>query len=170
MPIILLFFVGMFAGLIVGLIVGKSKDFEWGIGTGCLIMGMVGLGVSTYAGIHRYYELKGTVKTIGTLVDYLETKETSADVETDKSYEVTYYIPIVRFSTPDGNTYTIRGLGGSKKWQIKDDIDILYKPSNPEKGFIADFQNTWALTCVLLLFSSFPLLVGFFFIGEKIWD
>ncbi len=33
MPIILLFFVGMFAGLIVGLIVGKSKDFEWGIGT-----------------------------------------------------------------------------------------------------------------------------------------
>ncbi|EMN00627.1 hypothetical protein LEP1GSC021_1826 [Leptospira noguchii str. 1993005606] len=58
MPAVLFFFVGIFIGSIVGLIVGKLKDFEWGIGIGCSIIGIFGLGVTTYVGIHRYYELQ----------------------------------------------------------------------------------------------------------------
>ncbi|EKR75413.1 PF12158 family protein [Leptospira noguchii str. 2006001870] len=168
MPAVLFFFVGIFIGSIVGLIVGKLKDFEWGIGIGCSIIGIFGLGVTTYVGIHQYYELKGMVKTKGTLVDYIEKSELSAESDTD-NYYVTRYIPIIRFSTSDGKTYTIQDLGGSKKWEIKDNIDILYKPSDPEKGFIFIFQNTWGQTFALLFFSSVPLLIGFGFIGGKIW-
>ncbi|EMO54412.1 DUF3592 domain-containing protein [Leptospira noguchii] len=168
MPVVLFFFVGIFIGSIVGLIVGRLKDFEWGIGIGCLIIGIFGLGVTIYVGIHQYYELKGTVETKGTLIDYIEKNELSTESDLE-DYYVTRYIPIIRFSTPNGKTYTIQDLGGSKKWEIKDNIDILYKPSNPEQGFIANFQNTWGRTFVLLFLSSVPLLIGFGFIGGKIW-
>ncbi|EMO09136.1 PF12158 family protein [Leptospira borgpetersenii str. Noumea 25] len=150
------------------MIVGKLKDLEWGIGTGSLIIGIVGLYATINVGMDRYNELQDTVKTKGILVDYIEER----DIRTTGKYrtEVTTSVPLVNFSTPDGKEYTIRGLGGPRKWQIKDNVNILYKPSDPHKGFIADFQNTWGVTWALSFFASFSLLVGFFFVGGKIWE
>ncbi|AAS69662.1 DUF3592 domain-containing protein [Leptospira interrogans] len=148
-------------GILTGLIVGKFKGLEWGMGIGGFILSIGGLILTIQIGINRYNELKDAVTAKGILIDYTEEREV-------KSHRINYS-PLVRFSTPDGKKYTIRGLGSNrKKWQIHDAIDVTYKPSDPNQGFITDFQNTWGLTWALSLITLFLLSIGIFFIGGKI--
>lgn len=55
------------------------------------------------------------------------------------------YFPVVEFKTPEGKTFTFRGHVGSDlpKFQIGQQVEVLYDPTKPENAQIDTSHDKW---------------------------
>jgi hypothetical protein len=154
----------VFAGLAVGGLVGWLKNFNWGIASGCLIIGAGGLAGAAWLGWHQYQLLAGTQRTEGVLVEFVTV--TSTDGEGRRT---STQAPVVRFKAGDGQTYRVQGLGSSQAQRDPGDaVGIRYRPDDPQRAVIDDFQNQWGGVWALALFGLFPTMFGTYFLGLQV--
>ena len=158
---LLTFWGGVFAGLAVGGLVGWLKNFNWGIASGCLIIGVGGLAGAAWLGWHQYHRLAGTQQVQGVLVEFVTVESTDGQGRSTRSRA-----PVVRFKAGDGQTHRVQGLGGSQGHRAPGDaVAVRYRPDAPQQAVIDDFQNQWGGVWALALFGLFPTLFGLYFLG-----
>lgn len=145
--LILLFWAAMLGGLLLGLLVGWWRGMFWGVGVGCLV---IGLGASTAAGLlawQRWQFVSHATLVQGTLRGFNSG-------------------PQVEFRTPDGTVHQVHGLGGSQSGQSEGDaVPVRYPAADPSQAIVADFQNLWGGVLAFTLFGALPLAFGAFFTG-----
>lgn len=153
---VLLLWGGIFAGLIVGGLLGWRAGFQWGLGVGCLLIGIGGLAGAGHLGWHRWQAIDGTVATSGVLMDFV-----SETVRESSGRRLTVRSPIVRFVAEDGTEHRVKGLGGSRASASPGDpVPVRYRPEDPTQALVADAQNLWAGVWGLGMFGIVPLMVG----------
>ncbi len=153
---VLLLWGGIFAGLIVGGLLGWRAGFQWGLGVGCLLIGIGGLAGAGHLGWHRWQAIDGTVATSGVLMDFV-----SETVRESSGRRLTVRSPIVRFVAEDGTEHRVKGLGGSRADASPGDpVPVRYRPEDPAQALVADAQNLWAGVWGLGMFGIVPLMVG----------
>lgn len=157
-----LYFAGaaFLVGPVLGVVVGRFKGFEAGIGAACLVIGLTGLTGAVQVSRDRWQMLQGTVAAEGRLVEYRAERHRSGDGKITVTQ-----VPVVRFSTPDGISHEISGLGGSQaNMSPGDPVPVRYLPADPEHAIVADVQNAWGAVIALILFGVMPTLFGLFFL------
>lgn len=153
---VLLLWGGIFAGLVAGGLLGWRAGFQWGLGVGCLLIGVGGLAGAGHLGWHRWQALDGTIATSGVLMEF-----TSETVKESNGRRRTVRSPIVRFVAEDGTEHRVKGLGGSRaNASPGDPVPVRYRPEDPAQALVADAQNLWAGVWGLGMFGIVPLMVG----------
>jgi hypothetical protein len=153
------FFGGALAGILIGGLVAWRRGAEAGIGTGCLVIGLVGLLGAAHAGWHRWHAIAATAEAQGVLV------ATASDLDTAGRPPGESRGPVVRFTTPDGQTHRVTGLGGSQSQRHPGNaVPVRYPPDDPSAAVIADFQHLWGGVGALVLFGTMPTLFGLYFL------
>lgn len=153
---VLLLWGGIAAGLAIGGLLGWRAGFMWGLGVGCLVIGVGGLAGAGHLGWHRWQAIDGTVATTGVLLDFSDETVTNAE-----GRRLAVRVPLVRFVAQDGTEHRVRGLGGSQgRASPGDPVAVRYRPEDPSQAIVADAQNLWAGVWGLGMFGIVPLLVG----------
>lgn len=161
---VLLLWGGIFAGLAVGGLLGWRAGFQWGLGVGCLLIGVGGLAGASHLGWHRWQALDGTIATSGVLMDFV-----NETVRESGGRRVTVRSPVVRFVAEDGTEHRVKGLGGSRgSASPGDPVPVRYRPEDPAQALVADAQNLWAGVWGLGMFGIVPLLVGIAAIPRRV--
>jgi len=161
---LLTFWGTVFAGLAVGGLVGWLKNFNWGIASGCLIIGAGGLAGAAWLGWHQYQLIAGTQQAQGVLTEFVTVESTDG-----KGRNTSSRAPVVRFKAGNGQTYRVQGLGGSQgQHEPGDAVAVRYRPEAPQQAVIDDFQNQWSGVWGLGLFGLFPMMFGLYFLGLQV--
>lgn len=161
---LLTFWGSVFAGLAIGGLVGWLKNFNWGIASGCLIIGAGGLAGAAWLGWHQVQQLEGTQQAQGVLLEFVAVATTDGEGRTTTSRA-----PVVRFTARDGRAYRVQGLGGSQGERAPGDaVAVRYRPEDPQQAVIDDFQNQWGGVWALALFGLFPTMFGLYFLGLQL--
>jgi hypothetical protein len=107
--------------------------------------------------IHTEYFMLHAVRTKGTIVQMLPVKPIS------DGGVVPECLPVLRFQTEDGQSYTIRlnlSATNPPSFQVGDTLTVLYDRGNP-KGAIPDlFAQLWVIPITLLGIGVAHGLVG----------
>jgi hypothetical protein len=153
---VLLLWGGIAAGLAIGGLLGWRAGFMWGLGVGCLVIGVGGLAGAGHLGWHRWQAIDGTVATTGVLLGFSEETVKNTD-----GRRLTVRVPLVGFVAQDGTEHRVRGLGGSQGGASPGDpVAVRYRPEDPSQAIVADAQNLWAGVWGLGMFGIVPLLFG----------
>jgi len=126
---------------------GISARLLLALGAVCLLLGV-------YLASQTLDFTQGAQQATGTVVRYFETKEGGRDT----------YRPMVRFTTPEGNIYTVSGQlsTGSKRFAIGAEVPVQYPPGEPQKGRIATFTDNWLGPVVSGAIGVLALIAGVF--------
>lgn len=164
---LLVFGASLLVGPAVGGLVGwLRKNFHWGAGIGALLIGLAGLYAASSIAWHRYQSIADTAVVQGSLVSF--TEERSRD---SKGRMTVSHVPVVEYVTPDGQTRSVKGLGGGLSDKSSGDpVEVRYSLADPSRALVADFQNMWGAVWGLGMFGLFPTLFGLFFLGTAIGE
>lgn len=154
------FSLSLLVGPMLGGLLGWRKGLEAGIALGCLVIGAAGLAAAGIAAWQRWQVVGGTEVAQGQLVGFVSERSHSGGKLTETS------APLVTYTTPDGETRQVKGLGGGLSGlSVGDSVEVRYRPDNPAQAVVADFQNIWGVVWGMGIFGLFPTLFGLFFIG-----
>lgn len=150
----------LLAGPAVGIaIVVWRKRLLLGIGIGALVIGCAGLYGGGSVALQRYLALAGTASVEGRLVTYISTPESRIGGRSTVSR-----VPVVAYTTADGQTRQFKGLGGSAAdLATGDAVAVRYRTDRPDEAQVDDFQSTWGIVIAFGAFALLPTLIGLFF-------
>jgi hypothetical protein len=153
---VLSLFAAAAVGGIAGLLIGWLTHFECGLGAGLLLFGAVSL---WFAGrCLTEYQAFVSAGPNGTWGEVVAVE--AQPVGSNGSQPV----PVVRFSTPEGSTVTVRGprAGGYK---VGDAVSVIYDAQNPAGTRIGELSQLRGCSIAMLLFGTFPFSFGIWFVG-----
>ncbi|WP_399681090.1 DUF3592 domain-containing protein [Xenophilus sp.] len=148
---LLAFFGACVLGPALGALVGRWAGFSVGVAIGTLVIGLTGL---TGAGVAVWEGWKNSADSMavpGRLIEF----------EDDR--------PVVEFTSPDGATHRITGLGGSQpRAGPGDEVPVRLPQGDAARARIDDLQNASGLAIALGLFGLLPTLFGVFFTAQAV--
>ena len=152
----LAFFGSLFAGALIGFLIGRFTAFELGLGVGLLIPGIVALSFATRClSDYRAFTSPQATKAIGEVIAI-------EDRPVGSGGKVTQPVPVVRFRLGDSVVH-VRGPA-SGGFKTGDRVTVLYDPTDLFHARIADASNLRGGAIAFMLFGTFPLSLGLWFI------
>lgn len=121
--------------------------------------------------------LKDTLKTQGTVKEMIRSEvnafvdSTSRDDgnltfrEEQNIFKGDSYAPLIEFKDRSGKKIEIKGIASSPpRYQIGQQVAILYPENNPEKAVIDSFLEKWLLIVIMIGFGLILLICGLLFL------
>ncbi len=72
-----------------------------------------------------------------------------------------YFLPIVSFTTSQGERIVVTSSSGGRRPMAKDArVDVLYDPAEPHKAVLATFRSLWLFPLITAIFGVPFLLFG----------
>ncbi len=150
------FFGACAVGGVVGFLLAKGLGFEFGLGVGLLIPGVVSLGF-TAAFVTEYRDFRDNPSRASGIVVAIE------DRAANESGDITTPIAVVEFSTKDGTRHRAESKGGSGL-HVDDEVTVVYPPSDPSRAKIGQPQTLFGGAIASMLFGTFPTSAAIFFL------
>lgn len=152
----LAFFGACAAGGVVGFLLSKGIDFEFGLGAGLLIPGIVSL----------YFTFQFVGESLAFRDDPSRTTGKVVAIEdraANASGSVTTPVAIVEFAARDGATQRVESKGGSGL-RVDEEVSVVYEPGHPERARVAQPSELFGGAIASALFGTFPTSAGLFFL------
>jgi hypothetical protein len=150
------FFGACAAGGAVGFLLAKLIDFEFGLGAGLLIPGIVSLHF-TFQFVTEYLDFRDAPSQASGTVVAIE------DRPANQSGDVTTPVAIVEFTASDGAAHRVASKGGSGLHE-GDVVTVVYDASHPERAKVGKASEFFGGAIASGLFGTFPASAGLFFL------
>ena len=150
------FFGACAAGGAIGFLLNKLIDFEFGLGAGLLIPGIVSLHF-TFQFVTEYLAFRDDPSQAAGKVVAVEDRPANA------SGSVTTPVAIVEFVVSDGTTHRTESRGGSGL-DVDEEVRVVYEPDHPERAKVAKPDDLFGGAIASGLFGTFPTSAGLFFL------
>ncbi|MEP6723777.1 MAG: DUF3592 domain-containing protein [Variovorax sp.] len=155
------FGLSLLVGPACGALLGWRMGLEAGVALGCLIIGTAGLAAAGVSAWQRWQLVGGTEVVQGHLAGYVTERSTDGKGKVTETRA-----PLVAYTAPDGKPRRVKGLGGGLAGlSAGDPVEVRYRPDNPARAVVADFQNVWGVVWGMGVFGLLPTLFGLFFVG-----
>ena len=156
------FFGACAAGGLLGFLLAKLIDFEFGLGVGLLIPGIVSL-YFTFQFATEYLAFRDDPSRATGRVVAVENRPANA------SGDITTPIAIVEFAASDGATYRAESRGGSGL-HAGDEVVVVYRSWSPAHAVVGVPDELFGGAVASGLFGTFPASAGLFFLLGWISD
>ena len=150
------FFGACAAGGVVGFALAKLLGFEFGLGVGLLIPGVVSLGFTT-AFVTEYRDFRDNPSRADGVVVAVEDRPTNA------SGDITTPVAVVEFTAKDGVQYRAESKAAAGL-HVSDEVTVVYPASDPRRGKVGQPQTLFGGAIASMLFGTFPASAGIFFL------
>ena len=72
------------------------------------------------------------------------------------------YLPVVEFTTPDGQRHKFKGTVASTpvEYRLEQKVSVLYNPNNPADATLNSFFELWLLPMIFAIIGGIFALVG----------
>lgn len=150
------FFGACAVGGLVGFLLSKLIDFEFGMGVGLLIPGIVSLSF-TWQFTTAYFEFRDNPSRATGKVVTVEDRPANA------SGNITTPIAIVEFAASDGASHRTESKGGSGL-HAGDEVTVVYDAKHPAHAKIGKPNELFGGAIASMLFGTFPTSAGLFFL------
>ncbi|NIG55483.1 DUF3592 domain-containing protein [Chitinophaga sp. Cy-1792] len=118
--------------------------------TSGILIGSILLLIALYSFMDGYNFTRTATSTTASVIDII------SEIDNDGNLQ---YIPIFKFTTNNGDTYTFKGMDTCDHyWQIGEETVVVYDPHSPTRAKIASLTGTYG-TAVILLFCASPFLI-----------
>lgn len=155
------FFGALFGGALLGALIGRFTSFAVGMAVGLLIPGILGV---TYAVqffvAHKAFSAPAPNKVMGEVIAI-------EDRPINESGSITQPTPVIRYLTREKTVHTVHGPGAAS-YKVGEHVTVLYDPDNPERVRIADVKELKGAAIAFMLFGTFPLSAGLFFLYSAV--
>jgi hypothetical protein len=125
-----------------------------------LIIIGVGITIFGYVSLKKSQNLaKNGVKTMAKVIEITERWESDSDGHQSKMY-----YPLLEFNDESGKKHSFQGNIGSnrkKKYQLEQQIEILYDPNEPQKAQLKNFGTMWLMPLILMAVGAMLIFGGF---------
>ena len=152
---VLWFFGACAAGGALGFVLGKLLGFEFGLGVGLLVPGVVSLSF-TLAFVTEYRDFRDDPSRAAGRVVAVEDRAVNA------SGDITTPVAVVEFTTSDGAQYRTESRGGSGL-HVDDDVTVVYDASDPTRAKVGQPDELLGGAVASVLFGTFPTSAAVFF-------
>ncbi len=153
---VLAFFGVCAVGGIVGFLLAKLLGFEFGLGVGLLIPGVVSLGF-TAAFVTEFRDFRDNPSRAKGVVVAVE------DRAVNESGDITTPIAVAEFITQDGATHRAESKGGSGL-HTGDEVIVVYPAGAPARGKVGRLNTFFGGAIASMLFGTFPTSAAIFFL------
>jgi hypothetical protein len=150
------FFGACAAGGAIGFLLNKLIDFEFGLGVGLLIPGIVSLHFASQF-VTEYLDFRDDPAQAAGKVVAIENRAANA------SGSVTTPVAIVEFAASDGTTHRTESQGGSGL-HVDEEVRVVYEPDQPERAKVGRPSELFGGAIASGLFGTFPTSAGLFFL------
>lgn len=153
---VLWFFGACAAGGALGFVLGKLLGFEFGLGVGLLVPGVVSLSF-TLAFVTEYRDFRDDPsRAVGRVVAV-------EDRAANESGDITTPVAVVEFTASDGAQYSAESRGGSGL-RADDEVTVVYEASDPRRAKVGQPGELFGGAIASMLFGTFPTSAAIFFL------
>jgi hypothetical protein len=150
---------------------GSAAGLAAGIGAWSIAMAVASWGMLGWV-----VEMRRGIETQGRLLGFV--KETEVIREPGSRLpagsggrKVALVSPRVEFTTPDGRTHVVYGLGGSLSQMVPGDVvTVRYDPADPAGAVVADFQNEFGAPGLFVALTVIGLMSAVWFALTAVAD
>lgn len=156
------FFGACAVGGAVGFMLAKLFGFEFGLGVGLLVPGIVSLSF-TFAFVTEYRDFRGNPSRADGVVVAIEDRPANA------AGDITTPVAVVEFSAADGRKYRATGRGGSSL-RTGGEALVVYDASDPTRAKVGQPRELFGGAIASMLFGTFPTSAAIFFLVGWLQD
>jgi len=150
------FFGACAVGGVAGLMLGKLFGFEFGLGVGLLVPGVVSLSF-TVAFVTEYRDFRDNPSRADGVVVAIEDRPANA------AGDITTPVAVLEFSAADGRNYRATSKGGSSL-RTGGAAVVVYDASDPTRAKVGQPRELFGGAIASMLFGTFPASAAIFFL------
>lgn len=155
------FFGALFGAALLGALIGRFTSFAVGMTVGLLVPGALSANYAVQFFLdHQTFAAPAPNKVMGDVIAI-------EDRAVNESGSITQPTPVIRYTTRENTAHTIRGPGAAS-YKVGEKVTVLYDLEDPERARVADIRELKGAAIAFMLFATFPLSAGLFFLFSAI--